>query len=92
MEYKSMLLEMGRLSRCNQNADWHRAYPCWMPNSPSRKCWRADHAASSNSGFSAARADIEAGAVGEHDTMIALFTDFGLHGPCRRVSREVGFV
>ena len=21
-----MLLEMGRLSRCNQNADWHRAY------------------------------------------------------------------
>jgi hypothetical protein len=23
-----MLLEMGRLSRCNQNADWHRTYTC----------------------------------------------------------------
>jgi hypothetical protein len=41
----------------------HVPTPCWMPNSPSRRRWRTDHAASSNSGFSAARADIEAGAA-----------------------------
>jgi hypothetical protein len=28
---------------------------CWVPNSLSKKRWRADHAASSTSGFSAAR-------------------------------------